>query len=229
VLRETARLYVQGVKALQGFEVAFNADLETSGPRTYKKAKVGRKLSQMGKSQAPESSTVGPSNEVNCESFISEVDTSQVESAPAPAMHLAELLKFCRDAANRILFKFGLCAEAEGDLETALRQGLRIGRGLAQAEALISNAQSMALAKNMGVSGRAQKSFYEWVVEQAQSQSWNVKDAFSLLNGMPDPDFPSQIMRIDGHLLIRPNRKPVNESSFRTQFYLAKSRKKKKV
>lgn len=135
------------------------------------------------------------------------------------ASEAPRLIRDCKKAALRhmeacIALVLGARQQDEG---IAVKQGFRMGQWLAQAEAIITNARTAALAAASGT-GRPQSKFWHWVNTDPQFSGKSAKEVWSMLDGLTDPEHRGQALKLSGYRLQRGDGTWLRQSSFTTGF-----------
>jgi hypothetical protein len=144
------------------------------------------------------------------------------ESRHWTAKHLpAALLRDCQKATRKLIVSMALMREKNPkqspDAGVALQQGFLIGKKLAQAEGIISNARETAWLGTMG-KGRAKSKFWKWINSDPIFKGKSASEALGILNGKNDPDFPGKLLKVTDKGLVRGNKALLRTSSFTAKY-----------
>lgn len=148
----------------------------------------------------------------------------------------AALLRDCKKATLKLIISIALmdCKKPKQnpDAGIALQQGFLIGKKLAQAEGIISNAKDRKLALQQGFTGQHASKFWTWVMKlQTTSQKGKTaSELFFGLDGQLDPDFKGKKLQIvENDKLKRGNNEEMSLAAFQTSLSRAKKRAREKV
>ncbi len=151
--------------------------------------------------------------------------------APLPAA----LLHDCKKATLKMIISIALMdwkkPKQNPDAGVALQQGFLIGKKLALAEGIISNAKDIKLARQQGVSGQHTSNFWTSVLKlhAASPKGTPAYELFYSLDGQPDPDSRGKKLQIVEDKLIRGKGKAMDLRTFQASLSRAKSRARKKA
>lgn len=117
------------------------------------------------------------------------------------------------------------------DAAVALRQGFLIGRWLAQAEAIISNAGFTKFAAQQAHSGQKTSKLLSWIISLQDShlKGKTTSQIFTWLHGKDDPDFKGHKFIVEDDELKRGNGRTVKMATFQASLSRAKSNARKKL
>ncbi len=117
------------------------------------------------------------------------------------------------------------------DAAIALRQGFLIGRWLAQAEAIISNAGFTKFAAQQANSGQKTSKFLSWIIGLQDSclKDKSTAEIFTWLHGKDDPEFKGPKLIVKDDKLKRGNGRTLKMATFQASLSRAKSRTRKEA
>ncbi len=128
---------------------------------------------------------------------------------------------------NVLLLEYTPNREPDGAI--AMRQGFLIGRWLAQAEAIISNAGFTKFASQQANTGQKTSKFLGWIIGLQDSclKDLSTSQIFTWLHGKDDPEFKGHKLIVKDDGLKRGNGRTLKLATFQASLSRAKGRARK--
>ena len=152
--------------------------------------------------------------------FLAAYEALDLSGTVSNASAVARLIRDCKKAALRHIEACVFLASAgmrQQDEAIAARQGFLMGGWLAQAEAILTNARTSALAAALGA-GKPQSKFWFWLNADPQFAGKSAKEVWSMLDGQTDPDHPKKKLKLTRDRLQRGDGSWLKATSFTASF-----------
>jgi hypothetical protein len=151
----------------------------------------------------------------------------ELSTTPRLALEASIPLKRSVDKIKQMLYvftTFGMRKRVP-DAAVALNEGSLVGSWLAEARAILTNAESLRMASNQGTQARTTTEFWDQLVKAPENQGKRAKELWEGLRNMTDPDYPAKKLSIDKeNRLIRGDGSQIKFESFSAQLSRARKR-----
>lgn len=143
------------------------------------------------------------------------------------ANDVSGLIKRSVDKIKRMLYvftTFGMRKRVP-DAAVALSEGWLVGKWLAEARAILTNAESLRMASNQGTQARTTTEFWDQLVKAPENQGKRAKELWEGLRDKTDPDYPAKKLSIDKeNRLVRGDGSQIKFESFSAQLSRVRKR-----